>query len=81
MFAASIGTPGGTDHDRMLIILNPDRQCSTCMDVSQDIFRSRSISHLILWDDSKCILVTGTGVVRSEGTVCLSDIDTVRIWH
>ena len=38
---------------------------------------SRSLSSSIEWDDCEDILVTGTGVVRSEGVVCLSDIDTV----
>ena len=37
----------------------------------------RSLSSSIEWDDCEDILVTGTGVVRSEGVVCLSDIDTV----
>ena len=37
----------------------------------------RSLSSSIEWDDCEDILVTWTGVVRSEGVVCLSDIDTV----
>ena len=37
----------------------------------------RSLSSSIEWDDCEDILVTGTGVVRSEGVVCLSDISTV----
>ena len=36
-----------------------------------------SLSSSIEWDDCEDILVTGTGVVRSEGVVCLSDISTV----
>ena len=36
-----------------------------------------SLSSSIEWDDCEDILLTGTGVVRSEGVVCLSDIDTV----
>ena len=36
-----------------------------------------SLSSSIEWDDCEVVLVTGTGVIRSEGVVCLSDIDTV----
>ena len=54
----------------------------TCMiftvnSVSRDIVTGLSLSSSIEWDDCEDILVTGTGVVRSEGVVCLSDIDTV----
>ena len=42
-----------------------------------DILTALSLTHFIEWNDCEDILVTGTGVVRSEGVVCLNDIDTV----
>ena len=36
-----------------------------------------SLTSSIEWNDCEDILVKGTGVVRSEGVVCISDIDTV----
>ena len=34
----------------------------------------KTLTSSIEWNDCEHILVTGTGVVRSEGVVCLSDI-------
>ena len=42
-----------------------------------DILTALSPTSSIEWNDYEDILVTGTGVVRSEGVVCLNDIDTV----
>ena len=42
-----------------------------------NILTALSLTHFIEWNDCEDILVTGTGVVRSEGVVCLNDIDTV----
>ena len=36
-----------------------------------------SLASSIDWDDREVVHMTRTGVVRSEGVVCLSDIDTV----
>ena len=49
----------------------------TLCSISSDIPTAVSLSSSIEWDDCEDILVTGTGVVRSEGVVCLSDISTV----
>ena len=49
----------------------------TTLTISSDIPTAVSLSSSIEWDDCEDILVTGTGVVRSEGVVCLSDISTV----
>ena len=49
----------------------------TLCSISSDIPTAVSLSSSIEWDDCEVILVTGTGVVRSEGVVCLSDISTV----
>ena len=42
-----------------------------------DTLTALSLTSFIEWNDCEDILVTGTGVVRSEGVVCLNDIDTV----
>ena len=36
-----------------------------------------SLSSSIVWDDCEVILVTGTGVVRTEDVVCLCEVVTV----
>ena len=46
-----------------------------------DIFAALSLSSSIVWDDCEGILVAGTEVVRNKDTKCLSDIDTVSVWH
>ena len=57
----------------------------TCMTyqltVYSDIVAALSLPSSIVWDDCEGILIARTGVVWSEDTECLSDIDTVRIWH
>ena len=49
----------------------------TCVNIAYNFTGLRTLSSSIEWDDCEDILVTGTEVVRSEGVVCLSDIDTV----
>ena len=59
---------GSTSNDTVLL---------TLYSISSDILTALSLTSSIEWNDCEDILVTGTGVVRSEGVVCLSDIDTV----
>ena len=49
----------------------------TVNSVSSDILTALSLSHSIVWDDCEGILVTGTGVVRTEDVVCLCEVVTV----
>ena len=49
----------------------------TLYSISSNILTALSLTSSIEWDDCEGILVTGTEVVRSEGVVCLNDIDTV----
>ena len=54
-------------------------QCGIAIDnvpslTISDTFTALSLTHFIEWNDCEDILVTGTGVVRSEGVVCLSGI-------
>ena len=46
----------------------------TLYSISSNILTALSLTSSIEWNDCEDILVTGTGVVRSEGVVCLSDI-------
>ena len=45
--------------------------------VSSSILTALSLSSSIVWDDCEGILVTGTGVVRTENVVCLCEVMTV----
>ena len=49
----------------------------TVNSVSSDILTALSLSNSIVWDDCEGILVTGTGVVRTEDIVCLCVVVTV----
>ena len=47
--------------------------------ISSNIVTTLSLSNSIVWDDCEGILVTGTGVVRTEDVVCLCEVVTVMI--
>ena len=45
--------------------------------ISSNILTTLSLSNSIVWDDCEGILVTGTGVVRTEDVVCLWEVVAV----
>ena len=45
--------------------------------ISSNILTTLSLSSSIVWDDCEGILVTGTGVVRTEDVVCLCGVVAV----
>ena len=45
--------------------------------ISRDMWTALSLASSIYWDDREVVHMTRTEVVRSEGVVCLSDINTV----
>ena len=62
--------------------MNDFNHCVTCLmltiqNISSDIGTALSLASSIDWDDREVVHMTRTEVVRSEGVVCLSDIDTV----
>ena len=48
-----------------------------CKQTISNVGTALSLASSIDWDDREVVHMTRTEVVRSEGVVCLSDIDTV----
>ena len=60
----------------VLYINHMHESCYVLTDISLTIsdILTLSLTHFIKWKDCEEILVTGTGIVRSEGVVGISDI-------